>query len=337
MTHLVTFALFGLLAQLVDGTLGMAYGVTSTTLLLAAGTSPAVASASVHFAEIGTSLISGVSHWKFRNVDWRIVGRLAIPGGVGAFVGATVLTELSTDAAAPWMGGILLALGVYILLRFTFRPPRSRGQRTTPRHRYLAPLGLFAGFVDATGGGGWGPVATPALLGSGRVEPRKVIGSVDTSEFVVALSASTGFLLALGDEGINWVTVAGLLIGGALAAPLAAFLVSRVPVRMLGSLVGGVVIVTNSRTLLNEAGVHGGSRWVVYVVLYVLWAAAVAWSARGYLRERSAGGTPEPDAEGVADGTPGASPDGAAARPGPDPRPAPATAAAASADEGEQR
>ncbi|MCT2589347.1 sulfite exporter TauE/SafE family protein [Streptomyces sp. N2-109] len=296
MTHFVLFAFFGAIAQLVDGTLGMAFGVTSTTLLLIAGTSPATASASVHLAEIGTSLVSGFSHWKFRNVDWKIVFRLAVPGGVGAFIGATVLSNLSTEVAEPWMAGVLLTLGAYIFIRFTLRPPRTdKAQWSTPRRRHLGPLGLFAGFVDATGGGGWGPVATPALLGSGRVEPRKVIGSVDTSEFVVSVAASAGFLLALGDEQLNWVTVAGLLFGGALAAPLAAWLVSRVPTRLLGSLVGGIVILTNSRTLLTSYEVAGPTRAVVYVVLSAIWAAAVAYSVRGLRldRARAENATPE--------------------------------------------
>lgn len=310
MTHFVLFAFVGVAAQLVDGTLGMAFGVTSTTLLLIAGTSPATASASVHLAEIGTSLVSGYSHWKFKNVDWKIVTRLAVPGGIGAFIGATVLSNLSTELAEPWMAGVLLTLGIYIFLRFTFRPPRTgTANRSTPGRRYLGPLGLFAGFVDATGGGGWGPVATPALLGSGKVEPRKVIGSVDTSEFVVSVSASLGFLLALGDEQLNWVTVAGLLVGGAIAAPFAAWLVSRVPTRLLGSLVGGIVIVTNSRTLMVTNDVSGSTRAMVYVALYLIWAAAVAYSVQGVRRERAglaAGGSPD-DGDGAAEADPGSS------------------------------
>src|SRR5262245_58179765 len=163
----------------------MAYGVTSTTLLLVSGVAPASASAAVHLAEVGTTLASGVAHWRFGNVNWRVVGRIAVPGAVGAFAGATVLSRLSTESAEPWMSGLLLALGVYILLRFTLIAPPARGGDASPRRRFLAPLGAFAGFVDATGGGGWGPVATPALLASGTMEPRKVIGSVDTSEFLV--------------------------------------------------------------------------------------------------------------------------------------------------------
>jgi uncharacterized membrane protein YfcA len=232
---IILIGIVGLAAQLVDGALGMAYGVTTTTLLLAIGTNPAAASATVHLAEIGTTFISGLSHWKFGNVDWTVVRRIALPGAVGAFVGATVLSNLSTEAAAPVMALILLGLGLYILIRFTVQGI-PRGNLGKPlRKRFLAPLGLLAGFVDATGGGGWGPVGTPAILASGRLEPRKVIGSIDTSEFVIALAASLGFLFSLGSQGINIGWVLAILAGGVVAAPLAAWLVRHVPPRLLGA------------------------------------------------------------------------------------------------------
>ena len=280
MKTLITFALVGLGAQLVDGTLGMAYGVTSTTLLLAAGYAPAAASAAVHLAEIGTTLASGASHWRFGNVDWRVVAKIGVPGAVGAFAGATFLSSLNTEAAAPWMAGILLALGVYILLRFTTKLPTLRLD-SPPKKRFLTPLGLFAGFVDATGGGGWGPVATPTLISSGRMIPRKVIGTVDTSEFLVALAASLGFIIGIGSEAINFTTVGGLLIGGVIAAPIAAYLVRHIPGRLLGSLVGGVIIVTNSRTLMTAFEVDNATKAWVYVGLFAVWAAAIAVSVRG--------------------------------------------------------
>src|SRR5688572_25306754 len=152
MRNIIVLAVFGFVAQLVDGALGMAYGATSATLVLAAGYSPATASASVHLAELGTTAVSGVSHWRFGNIDWRTVRRIGIPGAIGAFLGAVVLSSISADVARPWMAGVLLALGVYILVRFTlFGTPRPRGRRYI-RGRYLAPLGLGAGFVDATGG-----------------------------------------------------------------------------------------------------------------------------------------------------------------------------------------
>jgi hypothetical protein len=285
---LILLALAGLGAQLVDGSLGMAYGVTSTTLLLAIGTNPAAASATIHLAEIGTTLASGLSHWKFGNVDWKVVAKVGVPGAVGAFAGATVLSNLSTELAAPVMSLILLALGVYLLVRFTLRGIDRRNLGKPVRKRFLGPLGLVAGFVDATGGGGWGPVGTPALLASGRMEPRKVIGSIDTSEFLVALSASLGFLLALGSQGIDFAWVAALLLGGLVAAPLAAWLVRHVPPRLLGSLVGGIIVLTNTRTLLRSDWIDASDpvRYAVYAAIYLVWAAAVTHSYGQYRRDR---------------------------------------------------
>ncbi|MGW2884040.1 sulfite exporter TauE/SafE family protein [Streptomyces griseoruber] len=291
MRTLVLLALAGLGAQLVDGSLGMAYGVTSTTLLLAMGTTPAAASATVHLAEIGTTLMSGASHWRFGNVDRKVVARIGVPGAVGSFLGATVLSRLSTELAEPAMSLILLGLGLYVMSRFTFRGlPKDRLGKPL-RRRFLTPLGLVAGFLDATGGGGWGPVGTPALLASGRMEPRKVIGSVDTSEFLVALAASLGFLLSLGSQGLKWPWVLAFLLGGMVAAPLAAWLVRLLPPRVLGSAVGGVIVVTNIRTLLRSDWVAAPDALstLVYVVLYAAWAAAVTHSVRAHRRERAAG------------------------------------------------
>src|ERR1044072_3379784 len=158
MRQLVLLALVGLGAQLVDGSLGMAYGVTSTTLLLAIGTNPAAASATVHLAEIGTTLASGFSHWKFGNVDWKVVAKIGIPGAVGAFAGATFLSSLSTETAAPLMSIILLVLGLYVLVRFPIKGLPTDRLGMPLRKRFLAPLGIVGGFVDSTGGGGWGPV-----------------------------------------------------------------------------------------------------------------------------------------------------------------------------------
>ncbi|MBF9135053.1 sulfite exporter TauE/SafE family protein [Plantactinospora sp. S1510] len=288
MRKLLLLALVGLGAQLVDGSLGMAYGVTSTTLLLAIGTNPAAASATVHLAEIGTTLVSGAAHWKFGNVDWKVVAKIGIPGAVGAFAGATFLSGLSTETAAPLMSVILLALGLYILIRFTtFGLPKGNLGKPL-RKRFLAPLGIVAGFVDSTGGGGWGPVGTPAILASGRLEPRKTIGSIDTSEFLVAVAASIGFFVGIGSENLSFTWVAALLIGGVIAAPIAAWLVRHIPPRVLGSAVGGVIILTNIRTLLRSDWIDAGdnTRYAVYAVIYVVWAAALAYSIRAYLADR---------------------------------------------------
>ena len=290
MKTLILIALAGFGAQLVDGSLGMAYGVTSTTLLLTLGTNPAAASATIHLAEIGTTLASGLSHWKFGNVDWKVVAKVGVPGAVGAFAGATFLSALSTEVAAPVMSLILVTLGAYILVRFTLRGIDRRNLGKPVRKRFLGPLGLVAGFVDATGGGGWGPVGTPALLASGRMEPRKVIGSIDTSEFLVALAASLGFLFALGSQGIDPLWVAGLLGGGLLAAPIAAWLVRHIPPRLLGSLVGGLIVLTNVRTLLRSdwVEVSDGVSTAIYLVIAAVWIAAVVHSYRRYRADRLA-------------------------------------------------
>ncbi len=287
MRAFLIFALAGLVAQLVDGSLGMAYGVTSTSVLLAAGTAPAIASASVHLAEVGTTLVSGASHWTFGNVDWRVVGILALPGAVGAVLGAYVLVNM-TEGAEPFMAGVLLLLGVYVLLRFSSRAvARTVVSRPRPGGRFLAPLGVVAGFLDASGGGGWGPVATSTLLASGRLEPRKVVGSVDTSEFVVALAASVGFLLTLSQEGLNWATVAALMVGGMVAAPFAAYVVRILPARVLGTAAGGLIVVTNARTLLNGLDVPSSVVTPVVIALAVVWIAGIVVAVRAVRRERA--------------------------------------------------
>jgi uncharacterized membrane protein YfcA len=265
---LIVLAVVGLAAQLVDGSLGMGYGVTSSTLLVLAGLTPAAASASVHFSELGTNLASGVSHWRLRNVDWRVVARIACPGAVGAFLGATVLSHLSTEAAAPVMAVVLALLGSYIIVR-TIVGIRPRFKKPL-NLKFLAPLGLFAGFIDATGGGGWGPVATPALLADGRLEPRRVIGSIDTSEFAVSAAASIGFIVGLGASGINWSFALALLIGGLIAAPLAAYLVKIAPTHLLGVAVGGMILLTNARTLLKAADASDPTRFAVYGAIAIM-------------------------------------------------------------------
>lgn len=289
MQSVLLIAFVGLGAQLVDGSLGMAYGVTSTSLLLALGAAPAAASATVHLAEIGTTLASGLAHTRFGNVDWGVVLRIGGPGALGAFLGATFLSSLSSEAAAPLMSVLLLALGLYILVRFTVAGPQTKHLGKPLRRRFLAPLGLVAGFVDATGGGGWGPVGTPTILASGRLEPRKVIGSIDTSEFLVAVAASVGFLIGIGSSGINLTWVLALLAGGAVAAPLAAWLVRQVPPRILGTAVGGLIVFTNTRTLFNSdvVEVAAFAERVSYALIVLVWVAAIAYAVWLHLRPRA--------------------------------------------------
>ena len=289
MRRLVLFGLIGFAAQLIDGALGMAYGATSTTLLLSAGLAPAVASGTVHLAEIGTCLASGTAHWRFGNVDWRIVRLMALPGALGAFLGAVVLSSISAESAEPVTATILFALGVYVLLRFLRTKDARRLEQPTGRPLpwfALGPLGVFAGFMDAAGGGGWGPISTPALLSSGRMQPRKVIGSIDTSEFLVAVGASLGFLVGLSLSEIEPGVVAALLVAGVLAAPLAAWVVRLVPARILGAAVGGFICLTNAQTLGKAIGLEGDALVAAYVIICVVWASCLAVAVTAVLRAR---------------------------------------------------
>ncbi|MCV7065388.1 sulfite exporter TauE/SafE family protein [Mycolicibacterium farcinogenes] len=277
MRSLLIFTLVGLGAQLVDGALGMAFGVTASTLLVLSGVASAQTSAAVHLAEVGTTLASAVSHWRFKNIDWPLVAKLGIPGAAGAFAGATVLSSLSTESAAA----ILLGIGLYVLLRFSLGTPLTLGQHGTSHSaKFLAPLGLFGGFIDASGGGGWGPVTTSTLLSQGKTAPRTVIGSVSASEFLVAVSASVGFLVGLRQEFLeNWPVVLGLMAGGVIAAPIAAWLVSRINPALLGTAVGGVILLTNSQKLVHYFGVHWPWSTGIYTLIVAGWAALVvrAW------------------------------------------------------------
>jgi uncharacterized protein len=289
MRSFILLAIVGLVAQLVDGSLGMAYGVTSTTLLLAVGVSPALASASVHIAEVGTCAVSGVSHWRFGNVDWSKIAWMAVPGGIGAFFGAIAVTWIATVAeemVAPVIAIFLFALGAYVLARFSFRRRERPVQERPVARGFLAPLGLVAGFLDAAGGGGWGPISTPTLLSSGRMEPRKVVGTVDTSEFVVALAASIGFLLALSFAQIPWQIVGALLLGGVIAAPVAAYIVRILPARILGTAVGGIILVTNMRTFMGAVGIEGALALFLYALIVVVWIAALVHSIQVNSLER---------------------------------------------------
>lgn len=284
MRSLLIFTLVGVGAQLVDGALGMAFGVTASTLLVLSGLGAAQASAAVHLAEVGTTLASGLSHWRFKNIDWSIVLKLGLPGAIGAFAGATVLSSLSTEHAAPLMAAILVAIGVYVLLRFSLRnPPVMRHGETPHTAKFLSPLGLFGGFIDASGGGGWGPVTTSTLLSRGKTAPRTVIGSVSASEFLVAASASVGFGVGLREEFVqNLPVVLGLAVGGVIAAPLAAWLVSRIRPALLGTAVGGVIVLTNSQKLVHYFGIQWPWSTGVYTLIVIAWAAAlyVAWRYR---------------------------------------------------------
>ena len=286
MRKLLVLALVGLAAQLVDGALGMAYGLTSSTLLLFAGVAPAAASASVHLAEIGTTLAAGVSHWRFGNVDWRVVApdRAARRG---RRVRRRHLPQLDLHRVRRALDG---RHPVHASARTCWSASPGRCAPTGPRAGCAAASWPRSACSPASStppaAGGWGPVATPALLVSGRIEPRKVIGSVDTSEFLVAGAASLGFLIGLGSDGFLLPTVAALLIGGLIAAPIAAWLVRIVPAQLLGAVIGGVIVLTNTRTLLRAGELGGPVPALAYTVLGAGWLVALVLAARALRRTR---------------------------------------------------
>ena len=300
MLPIALIALAGFAAQLVDGSLGMGYGVTSSTLLIAIGLAPAAASASVHLAELGTTAASAVSHVRLGNVDKRVLARIAVPGAIGAFLGATVLAGLSTAAARPWTSTLLLILGVYVLIRFA-RAKTMRLRKGRPGTRFLIPLGLVGGFIDATGGGGWGPVTTPSLIADGRMAPNRVVGTMNTAEFAVSLAASVGFLLALGLSAIDLRILLPLLIGGVIAAPIAARITKRLPMRIMGVSVGALVILTNSYTLLRALGAPVDTQITVLAALFAISVTAIAYVTVEHRRAQQAeasAGEPELTAAG---------------------------------------
>lgn len=278
MYRLIIFAIVGFFAQLVDGALGMAYGVTSSSLLLLFGIAPAIASASVHMAEVVTTAVSGISHVRFGNVDKQTVYRLILPGSIGAFIGACFLSHLPGNIIKPYIAIFLFSLGIYVFLRFLFigfKQVISSQINQTPSKKLLIPLGFIAGFADSTGGGGWGPLTTPVLIARNELEPRKVIGSVDTSEFAIASSATLGFLISLGWEKFYWEWVLALMIGGVVAAPIAAWLVRKIPAPILGVLVGGLIIITNLKTLFSvfDVGSHLTQN-LIYLFFSLIWVGA---------------------------------------------------------------
>ena len=286
---LAAFALAGGLAQFIDGTLGMGFGVTSATVLLFLGVSPLTASAATHAAKLPTTLVSGLSHWRAGNVDLPVLLRVALPGALGGFLGAVVLSNISLASAKAWMAGLLIFFGLVIFARFGF------GMRLIPtpqgghKARWLSPIGLVGGFVDATGGGGWGPVVTPSLMTVTRHEPRKVVGTTNAAEFVVAVSVSGGFLTGAAQHGIPWVPVIGLVLGGVLVAPYAARLAGRLPHAPMGTLVGALVVLVNAATVVSSLG--GLPWWLDFLGITGILLVAGAVARRAWSRERLAAST----------------------------------------------
>lgn len=246
LAHVLPFVLVGFAAQLVDGALGMAFGVISNTLLISLGVAPRVASATVHTAESFTTAVSAISHVLHRNVDWWLFVRIVLPGLIGGIAGAYVLTSIPAEIARPLVLAYLTVIGLYLLWRGMMH------RHVEKRPKVIVPLGLVGGFLDAAGGGGWGPIVTSNLLIQGA-NPRKVVGTVNTAEFFLTVTISATFIAALGLEAFTSVTL-GLLIGGVLAAPLGGFLAKRLnPDRML-VLVGIVLTLTSVYGIWNSLG-----------------------------------------------------------------------------------
>lgn len=238
--HFILYLVIGFFAQVIDGTLGMAYGVSCRTFLkTVAGLPSALASAVVHVSEVPTTLVSGISHLRFKNVDLHLLWRLMIPGVIGGVLGAWFLSSIG-DALEPFIDVYLIVMGAIILCK------AFKKQRENPRRagKYIYPLGLAGGFLDATGGGGWGPVVTSTMVATGH-DVKKTIGTVNTAEFVVTIAETTTFVVLLNDFMQYWQTILGLIIGGVLAAPIAAWICKKIPVRPLLVVVGVLIVGLN--------------------------------------------------------------------------------------------
>jgi len=279
MGRLLLVGLAGFMACLVDGALGMGFGPTASSILLGSGLSPAATSTTVNLAKVVTGLAAGVSHWRFGNVDRSLVLRLAIPGMVGALIGVTVLTNVDGDALRPILAALLMIVAIRILVRYGRLKPVSAATATADAEAHQSePLpewnsrgtAIAAGAGGVTNGmiGAWGPVVTPFLLHRG-LPPRFAIGSVNTAEVAVAVVASGSLLAKLGSSGLDIGVVLAMLIGGVLAAPLAAYVIRFLPARGLGVAVAGLLMLTNLRELSTWADL-GAVRWVAYGAVVVL-------------------------------------------------------------------
>jgi uncharacterized membrane protein YfcA len=295
MGELVLVAIAGFLAAMVDGALGMGFGPTSSTILLSTGLPPAAVSATVNLAKVASGLAAGVSHWRFKNIDHRLVLQLAVPGMVGALVGVTVLNKVDGDTLRPYLAAMLLLVALRMLLRFSkplpLAPDRDEaddaadGDAPPDRPPAFDEHGVLV--VAAAGGvtnglvGAWGPVVTPFLLHRG-VPPRFAIGSVNTAEVAVATVAAGSLVATLGRGDLRFGVIIAMMVGGVVAAPLAAWVIRFIPPRTMGLAVGGLLLLTNLRELAGWADL-GMSRWALYglaVVLVTGAALAPRWASR---------------------------------------------------------
>ncbi len=236
------YLIIGVFAQLVDGTLGMGYGATSTSFLISVGVPPAISSTGVHVAEMFTTGASAVSHYKFKNINKRLVTYLLIPGVIGSIIGAYLLADvIDGKVIKPFIAVYMIVLAVMIIIK------GLRNNNVKKKTKNLGVLAIFGGFMDAVGGGGWGPIVTSTLIGRGR-DPRYTIGSVNAAEFAVSFASGITFLLFQGING--WQVIAGLIVGGVVAAPFAAFFVNKVPRKTMTIVVGILIIALSLKTLI---------------------------------------------------------------------------------------
>jgi hypothetical protein len=283
MRDLVLFGLAGFAASLVDGALGMGFGPTSSSILLGAGLTPAAVSTSVNLAKVATGVAAGVSHWRFENIDKRLVSSLALPGMVGALIGVTILSNVNAAVVKPLLAVLLSVIGLRILVRFARIREASPGEPESGDQQAARPaaydargtkLAALVGGITNGMIGAWGPVVTPFLLHRG-VRPRYAIGSVNTAEVAVASASAFSLLASMGRSGFNVSVVIAMLIGGLVAAPVAAWLIRYVPARPMGIAVAALLLLTNARELVSWSGLGSGPwSWVVYFL--VIGAVAIA-------------------------------------------------------------
>lgn len=284
MRELLLFGLAGFAASLVDGALGMGFGPTSSSILLSTGLAPTAVSASVNLAKVATGIAAAISHWRFRNIDRGLVLKLAIPGSIGAVIGATVLSRVSGTTIRPYLAMLLTVIGLRILIRFARPlPPKlkdvqsgSGNKRELQYDRRGVKIAGFLGGITNGMIGAWGPVVTPFLLHRG-VRPRFAIGSVNTAEVAVASTSAFSLLASIGSGSFKVEVLIPMLLGGVVAAPVAAWMIRHVPARIMGVAVAGLLLSTNAKDIATWAGVaRSQSLWFVYAAIVVLMAVALA-------------------------------------------------------------
>jgi uncharacterized membrane protein YfcA len=266
MPELVVIFTAGFAASFVDGALGMGFGPTSSTILLGSGLGPAAVSTTVNLAKVATGITAAIAHWRFGNIDRRLVVRLAFPGSLGALIGVTVLAKVDGDQLKPFLSVLLLVVAARILVRFSRPLGEARADRTEYHERGTAAVAAAGGVTNGLVGA-WGPVVTPFLLQRG-LGPRYAVGSVNTAEVAVAVVASGSLLASVGGDGVDLAIVLAMLAGGVVAAPIAAWSLRFLPARGLGVAVGGLLLITNIRDLAGAADL-GSTRWLAYALVAV--------------------------------------------------------------------